>query len=120
MYVGNLAHDEIMALYNQSDIFINPSYSEGLPTSILEAGLMKCAIIATPVGGTVEIIDDGINGRLCDSTIDSIIEKMKSLINNKELIKKVSRNIHNSILEKFTWESTAKKIIDNVKYKKEK
>lgn len=120
IYIGNLSHDEIMALYNQSDIFINPSYSEGLPTAILEAGLMKCAIIATPVGGTIEIVQDGKNGIFCDTTVSSIIEKIELLINNKQLIKKFSENIHNTIQENFTWDKTAKKIIENIDYKKEK
>lgn len=120
IYVGNLSHDEIMALYNQCDIFINPSYSEGMPTSILEAGLMKCAIIATPVGGTVEIIEDEKNGIFCDVTIDSIIEKIELLINNKQLIKTTAENVHNSILEKFTWRSTARNITNNIDYKEEK
>ena len=117
IFVGSLSHNEIMALYNQTDIFINPSYSEGMPTSILEAGLMKCAIIATPVGGTIEIIEDEINGFFCDTKVDSIIEKIELLINNNQLMKKFSEKLHNNILEKFTWKDTAENIIKKIKFK---
>lgn len=39
------------------DIFINPSYQEGLPTTVIEALLAKCIVVATDVGGTKEISD---------------------------------------------------------------
>lgn len=117
IYVGNLSHDDIMRLYSKVDIFVNPSYSEGMPTSILEAGLMKCSVIATPVGGTVEIIDDGESGILCETSIGSIKEKIELLINNKELREKIKENIHNKILKKFTWEIVSQKVIEEIKYK---
>lgn len=37
------------------DIFVNPSYMEGFPTSVLEALLSECVVVATDVGGTAEI-----------------------------------------------------------------
>lgn len=115
-FIGSLKHEELMALYNQVDIFINPSsYAEGLPTNILEAGLMKCAIIATTAGGTVEIIKDGITGILCDATVNSIKEKIELLVNNKELRKNLKENIHCEICEMFTWDITSKKIIKTIK-----
>jgi glycosyltransferase involved in cell wall biosynthesis len=49
-------------LLSTSDIFILPSYNEGLPISILEAMSYKLAIISTRVGGISEILHDGVNG----------------------------------------------------------
>jgi len=61
---GKLTHEEVMALLNQTDIFIHTSsFAEGMPTSILEAGLMKCAVIATPAGGTAEVCRRETKGR---------------------------------------------------------
>lgn len=39
------------------DIFVNPSYQEGLPTTVIEALLAHCVVVATDVGGTKEISD---------------------------------------------------------------
>lgn len=39
------------------DIFVNPSFQEGLPTTVLEALLAKCVVVASDVGGTKEISD---------------------------------------------------------------
>jgi glycosyltransferase involved in cell wall biosynthesis len=49
-------------LLSTSDLYILPSYNEGLPISILEAMSYKLAIISTHVGGISEVLHDGVNG----------------------------------------------------------
>lgn len=51
-------------LFRNSDVYILPSYFEGLPISILEAMTYGKPIIASNVGGIPEILHDGINGLL--------------------------------------------------------
>ncbi|HWK03604.1 MAG TPA: glycosyltransferase family 4 protein [Puia sp.] len=48
----------------QSDIYILPSYNEGLPISILEAMSYRLPVISTPVGGTPEVVKNNQNGFL--------------------------------------------------------
>lgn len=54
--------DDVPALLDASDVFVLPSYNEGLPRSILEAFSMGVPVVATPAGGTTELVDDGTNG----------------------------------------------------------
>lgn len=61
-FEGWVSGDEKVRLLNWADIFILPSFNEGLPISILEAMNYGCAIISTPVGGILEIVHDGENG----------------------------------------------------------
>ena len=107
-----------MKLLYKTDIFVHPSMSEGMPTAILEAGLMKCAVVATPVGGTVEIINDDTIGKICKLDVQDIKEKVEELILNEEQRKQMQENIHNRVINEFTWKVATKKMVNTIKYKK--
>lgn len=116
--LGKISHEEVLKLLGRTHIFVNPSaFSEGLPTTILEAGIMKCAVIATPMGGTTEIISNDDIGYICGFETNEILEKIEKLINNREEINKLSENIHNVIINNFSWDVTAKQIFKTIKYK---
>lgn len=110
--LGKLEHEDMMKQYITSDIFINPSYSEGLPTTVLEAGLMKCAVVATDVGGTAEIIEDGKEGLLCKPQVQDITEKLDALIKDKESRQNFVENLHKKVIKQFSWENTTKQLLD--------
>jgi len=56
--------NDVPELMRQADIFVRPSTLEGMPLTVLEAMASALPVIATPVGGTPEIVKDGINGYL--------------------------------------------------------
>lgn len=51
-------------LLNWADVYVLPSYNEGLPISILEALSYGCPIISTPVGGIEEVVHNDENGKI--------------------------------------------------------
>lgn len=50
--------------YEALDMIVSPSRTEGLPNVLLEAMAMRLPIVATSVGGTPELVEDGANGLL--------------------------------------------------------
>ena len=115
--LGKISHDEVMKLLGRTNIFVNPShFSEGLPTTILEAGLMECAVVATPMGGTTEIISDDSLGYICGFETQEIQEKIEKLRNDPEIVKDMSIKIKQKVKEQFSWDITAKKIAETIKY----
>lgn len=118
LLTGKLNHDEVMGLLNKTDIFVHPSsFAEGMPTSILEAGLMKCAIVATPAGGTAEVINNKELGIICDSSKNSIKEAIEYYLNNEEKRKESAEKLHNRVKKNFTWNVMSKHIAEEIKYK---
>ena len=56
IFVGQLDSDGVRKELTKADIFINPSFTEGLPTVVLEALSMGVPTVATDVGGTKDIV----------------------------------------------------------------
>ena len=66
--MGPKAHEEVFQIYQREnfDLFVSASASEGIPQAIMEAYSFGIPAIATDVGGTKEIVSDGINGFLIE------------------------------------------------------
>ncbi len=62
--VGKKIGEELLAYYAAADCFVMPSYREGFPNTVLEAGAMELPSIVTDINGSREIIVDGENGMI--------------------------------------------------------
>ncbi|KXT79153.1 glycosyltransferase family 4 protein [Streptococcus sp. DD13] len=110
-FLGRLDFDGTMSLMAQSDIFVYPSmYPEGLPTSILEAGILGNAIIATDRGGTIEVIHQADQGIIMEETVASLQSALKTLVEDDTLRSRMQDAIHQRVKTNFTWTVTAEKV----------
>ena len=109
--LGNIEYDDVMNLLNNSDIVAVPSYyPEGLPTLLLEAGINNCAVIATPQGGTEEVITDNEHGIIIEQKSENSLEDaLERLIDDEILRKKLASNLMKRVESDFNWNITAKK-----------
>lgn len=114
VYLGKLNYLELLNYYALTDIFLYPPlWPEGLPTSILEAGLMKCSVIGTKQGGIKEVLNKN-NGLLVDNTQKSLEIGMEKLYKDKKLRDKLRNNLYNDILNNFSWDVTINQIIKDI------
>lgn len=67
IFVGHVEKSQKHEILKSSSLLMFPSVSEGLPLVILEGMLYGLPIIAMPVGGIAEVVEDGVNGRLAGS-----------------------------------------------------
>jgi len=58
-YTGELPHDDVVRHMSAADVLVLPSYAEGLPTVVVEAGSLRLPVIATAVGGLPKLLADG-------------------------------------------------------------
>lgn len=63
-FLGYLPEDDALSWVLAADVVVNPSYTEGLPTTVLWAAACGRPVVATDVGGTPEVISDGVTGML--------------------------------------------------------
>ncbi|HNR44250.1 MAG TPA: glycosyltransferase family 4 protein [Methanofastidiosum sp.] len=93
-------------LYQVSDIFILPSRGgESLTLVIAEALSSNLPVIATKSGGVSEIIIEDKNGYLVEiDDINSIIEKIYLLYNDKDLREKLGINGRKYVEDNYSWE----------------
>ncbi|RCJ22149.1 glycosyl transferase family 1 [Nostoc sp. ATCC 43529] len=83
---GWIGSDERDILLIQADIFVLPSYNEGLPLAMLEAMAWELPVIVTPVGGIPEIVTDLENGVIVNpGNPQQLSNSLKSLIENETL-----------------------------------
>jgi glycosyltransferase involved in cell wall biosynthesis len=109
--LGRLNFIRVMSLFKRTDIFVYPSlYPEGLPTSILEAGLMECAIVATPRGGTEEVIIDEQHGTIIGDTVEDLQAALTTLIGNPAMRKAQAHKAQKRIETLFAWDAVAKEV----------
>lgn len=60
--IDNLPHDEVLKKYKDADIFLLPSFEEGVANVVLESMALGTFVISTNCGGMEEVIVDGRNG----------------------------------------------------------
>lgn len=83
--VGPMFGDKLLAYYAASDCFVFPSYREGFPNVVLEAGAMGLPSIVTDINGSREIIKSGENGLIIPSKDkDALYHAMKEVILNRK------------------------------------
>jgi glycosyltransferase involved in cell wall biosynthesis len=85
-FEGWVSGDKKIALLNWGDIFVLPSYNEGLPISILEAMSYKMPIISTAVGGLPEVVDVENGTLVRPGDAEGIYNAIRGYLNNTDRI----------------------------------
>ncbi len=87
---GWISGKEKIDAFRNADIYVLPSYNEGLPVSILEAMAAGLPIISTPVGGISEAVIQGVNGYLIHpGDCNSLSEALEKLCSDDQLRKRM-------------------------------
>jgi colanic acid/amylovoran biosynthesis glycosyltransferase len=92
-FLGFQNDTQVREALTASDVFVLPSYVEGVPVSAMEAMAVGVPVVATNVGGTSELISDGHSGLLIrPSDAESICDAVMKLEANPKLAQSISTN----------------------------
>lgn len=96
-----------------SDIFVFPSYREGFPNVVLQAGAMSLSSIVTDINGSSEIIRDGVNGVIIPPRdTEALWKAMRNMLTDEAARRKMAANARNLIGSRydrmFLWQELKK------------
>jgi len=112
-YLGSKYGDELLACYVASDCFVFPSYREGFPNTVIEAGAMGLPSIVTDINGSREIVVHGGNGVVIPSKdTDALYNAMLDMIRNKPARERMASNARRMIVSRFEQSFVRKCLLD--------
>jgi glycosyltransferase involved in cell wall biosynthesis len=118
-FLGYTKHDELMQLFRKIDIFAFPtSYPEGFPTVVLEAGINKCAVIASGIDANEEMLGrrSAIIVKNDNKTIvKDLAAAIEKVANDSKYRKKLQDDLFRRVNEKYTCEETVKTFKQEIK-----
>lgn len=110
-YLGWITREQKVQLFNRTDIFVLPSYGEGMPMSILEAMSYSIPIISTQVGGIPELVKDGVSGCLtCPGDTEALFAMLNLLVKDESLRTKMGINARKTAESKHDINNIVQKI----------
>jgi len=100
---GEVTGSDKRKVFAESDIFVMPSYSEGMPIVILEAMAAGLPVVATRVGALPEIIEEGKNGFLVEvGNYEDLANKVLILVKDRSLRRQIGGLNRKVVSETFS------------------
>ena len=101
-FLDYVSGDRKIKVFTSADIFVLPSYFEGLPITILEAMASGLPVIATSVGSIPEVVEEGRNGFLIQvGDCHALAEKILLLARDNKLRQEIATNNMDKIRKRY-------------------
>lgn len=103
-WIGTLPRLELGPLYRSGDIVCVPSWTDALPTVVLEAMAAGVPVVGSNVGGIPYLIEDGVTGLIFQARNPvALADTLQSLGQNRVLIGRMGEAGRRRIARKFNW-----------------
>ncbi len=93
-FFGKLNHDEVFEILERTDLYIQPSETEGLPRAVIEAMSMGCACLGTEVGGIPELLEQDFLFQVKNRS--ELYKKITQILDKNVLLQQSNRNFRMS------------------------
>ncbi|MBX4209102.1 glycosyltransferase family 4 protein [Candidatus Parcubacteria bacterium] len=109
IFKGFIPHDDLPRYLQACDVFVRPSLSEGFGNSFIEAMAAGLPVIATPVGGIVDFLENKRTGLLCEvNSPRDIARKVEIYIRDKNLRDEIVDNAMHMVVDHYDWKIVAR------------
>lgn len=111
-FLGRINEKLLPSLYNCTDVFVLPSIQEGQGIVLLEAQASGKPVVAFDIGGVKETVQNGETGLLVkQEESDALADALIKLLNDKNLREIMGANGRKFIVENYTWDICAQKML---------
>lgn len=94
--------NDVRPYFALADALVFPSYREGFPNVVLQAGAMELPSIVSDINGCNEIIEHGVNGLIVPvKSVQPLFEAMYTLVTDMDLRNQMQANARNSITQRY-------------------
>jgi glycosyltransferase involved in cell wall biosynthesis len=110
-FLGSVKGGEKKEAFRNSDIYVLPTYGEGMPTSVLEAMAFGLPVVTRSVGGLKDFFIDEKFGFMTESKDPCVFASLiGKIICDRHLMEKMSVNCHNYAKERFLASKVARRL----------
>jgi glycosyltransferase involved in cell wall biosynthesis len=114
-FLGWVDDEELPHFLNEIQLLVIPSYTEGLPSVLLESMSCGTPVLASPVGAISEIIINEKNGFILkNNSVEEIGKEIVTIFQNSDLLE-ISVNARDTVLQKFSFRPIAEQYCNIIK-----
>jgi glycosyltransferase involved in cell wall biosynthesis len=101
---GFVAHDELLKLYGRAAVVAVPSYREGFGVVCAEAMAQGRPVVASAVGGLLDLVSDGVTGiHVPPGDVPALRAALERLLADRELRRRLGEAGRERVRERFSW-----------------
>lgn len=100
--LGWVSPEQMQAEYRKSDVFVFPSYAEGMPNALLEAIVAGVPVVASHVGAIPDAVEDGVTGNLfAPGAVKAFTRHVLSALERPDVAAKMAREARERVAKRF-------------------
>jgi len=112
-FVGAMGREEVKTYYEKADIFVLPSFAEGVPVVLMEAMAMDIPVISTCITGIPELIESGVSGILTTpGDAEMLAKAIRAVMENPELRRQLGQKGRQKVAEAYDLVQNCKALSD--------
>ena len=112
LYKGQRTHAEVVHYMSAADLLVLPSYSEGLPSVLVEAGALSLPVVATPVGGIPDLLGNGRGTLLPGIGVDEVERALAYFVDHRDEADAAALALHEHVSDHHDVRSNAARLHD--------
>jgi glycosyltransferase involved in cell wall biosynthesis len=112
VFSGYVPRENLPAHYNAADVFVLPSFNEGLSLAALEALASGLPLVLSRTGGTTDLVEEGVNGLTFEwGNVPALTEHLRRLAGDRALVRRMGAQSRRRA-KRFGWPAITERFVE--------